>query len=320
LRLNIKLSALIIAYSRPEGVSYLVRTLISYGVSDIYISVDGPKNDNDIINQLNIKNEVIKYSKNSKTKIHLKQNSKNLGVAGGVISAIDWFFSFEEMGVILEDDLLISEDFLTFTLMGLETYKKDPRVWMVSGTQVIPDTRDRVNAVWTNYPMIWGWGSWKQKWIEMRVSLLRKKEIRFKNLAKPIDLYWAVGGNRALSGKVDTWDTQLACEFRLQKKLCLLPPVNLVSNIGTDEVASHTKVNNETMNLKIQLLDTSYVIKVEPERLRLLNYNASLESKIFRIKTYHLLLPYYAFLFDFIKFPKSKRKPTLVEQINNFER
>jgi len=317
LRLNIKLSALIIAYSRPEGVSYLVRTLISFGVSDIYISVDGPKNDSDTINQIKIKNEVIKYSQNSKTKIHLKQHSKNLGVAGGVISAIDWFFSFEEMGVILEDDLLISEDFLTFTLMGLDAYKNDPRVWMISGTQVIPDGMDRVNSVWTNYPMIWGWGSWKEKWIEMRASLLRKKEIRFKNLANPIDLYWAVGGNRALSGKVDTWDTQLACEFKLQKKLCLLPPVNLISNIGTDEVASHTKINHKTMNLEIQPLDTSYIIKVEPERLQILNYNAALESKVFRIKLRHILLPYYSMMFDFIKFPKSNRKTPLFERVGD---
>lgn len=317
MRLNIKLSALVIAYSRPEGVSYLVRKLISSGVSDIYISVDGPKNDSDIINQIKIKNDVIKYSQNSKTKIHLKQHSKNLGVAGGVISAIDWFFSFEEMGVILEDDLLISEDFLTFILMGLDTYKNDPRVWMISGTQVIPDAMDRVNSVWTNYPMIWGWGSWKEKWIEMRASLLRKKEIRFKNLANPIDLFWAVGGNRALSGKVDTWDTQLACEFKLQKKLCLLPPVNLISNIGTDEVASHTKINHKTMNLEIQPLDTSYIVKVEPERLQILNYNAALESKVFKIKLRHILLPYYSMMFDFIKFPKSNRKTPLFERVGD---
>lgn len=282
------------------------------------MSVDGPKSESDKINQIKIENEVIKYSQNSKTKIHLRQHSENLGVAGGVISAIDWFFSFEEMGVILEDDLLISEGFLTFTLMGLETYKNNPRVWMVSGTQIIPDVKDHVTAVWTNYPMIWGWGSWKEKWIEMRTSLLRRKKIKFINLGNKIYLYWAVGGNRALSGKVDTWDTQLAFEFNLQKKLCLLPPVNLVSNIGTDEVASHTKINHETMSLEIQPLDKNCIIRVEPERSRLLNYNAALESEVFKIKLRHLLLPYYSIFFDFIKFPKSNRKTTLIQRVGNF--
>jgi hypothetical protein len=138
-----------------------------------------------------------------------------------------------------------------------------------------------------------------------------KKTIQIKNLLNRRYLFWATGGNRALTGKVDTWDTQLAFEFMVQEKLCLLPPVNLISNIGNDEVASHTKNTNFSMNLKIGSLETNSYSINKPDKTSLFKYNTLLEKKVFKIKWHHLFLPYYSFLFDFIYFPESNRRLNL---------
>jgi len=305
------LAVLIIAYSRPDGVSYLLKTLKNLGIHNVYIAVDGPKNQKDRLNQHKIDVEISKYLLDFGETLHVLRRNRNLGVAGGVLNAIDWFFSHEKMGVIIEDDLLISSDFFNFALSALIKYEKHSRIWMISGTQVHPNPNDIKNAVWTNYPMIWGWAGWAEKWKEMRGSLLRKKIIRIYHLIDHCYLFWAVSANRALAGKVDTWDTPLAFEFRYQDKLCLTPPVNLISNIGNDEVSTHTKSESNTLYLEINSLARNFSIIDSPNQIEIDKYNHYLEKNIFKIKFKHLLIPYYAFFFDRIKFPVSTRKPRL---------
>ena len=90
------LAVLIIAYTRPKGVSQLLKVLTSLEVRDIYDSLDGPRNEIDKTNNIEITEMVMHYSKLTKTRIHINQHPRNLGVAAGVLSAVDWFFSKEE--------------------------------------------------------------------------------------------------------------------------------------------------------------------------------------------------------------------------------
>ena len=301
------LAVLIIGYSRPNGILSLLNALVSIKVRDIYIAIDGPRNLGAMRAQNRILEIIAEFEENSKSSIHVMTRSQNLGVAGGVLNAIDWFFSCEEMGVILEDDLIISNDFFHYALNTLTKFKQVSDVWMISGTQIFPNEIAYNEISWCNYPMIWGWASWRDKWLEMRESLLRDKPIKVRNLFDRRYLYWAIGGNRALSGKVDTWDTQLAFEFIVQKKLCVLPPVNLVSNIGNDEVASHTHKSNLSMNLAISSLGVDSYSTDMPKEGNLLKYNSLLEKRVFKIKWRHLFVPYDSFLFDSFYYPRKYR-------------
>ena len=309
------LATLIIGYSRSAGISNLLERLTEGGVRNIYIAIDGPRNLTDRLEQEKIKREIENYS--TKLDIRILQRDVNLGAAAGVITAIDWFFSHETMGIILEDDLQISKDFYVYAKNALDKYKNDNDVWMISGTQHLPDLGDSKKTNWTNYPMIWGWAGWSQKWDVMRTSLLEYKSVTIKNLLDPKYLFWAIGANRALSGKVDAWDIPLAFEFKYQKKLSLLPPVNLISNIGNDEFATNTIVKNEFMHQKIQDLGNGFQYSEKPLSNKLLEYNTFLEKKVFKITKRHILLPYYSLFLDFIRFPKTHRKKPLKKRVGN---
>jgi hypothetical protein len=313
IRENLNLAALIIGYSRPAGITNLLDRLTESGVRNVYIAIDGPKDMKDKLAQETIKQEIDNNSRN--TNIKVLQRDVNLGAAAGVISAIDWFFSHEKMGVILEDDLQISEDFCSYAKNALDKYVNDDDVWMVSGTQHFPNFGDSKKTNWTNYPMVWGWAGWSQKWNVMRASLLRSKKIRARNLLDSNYLFWAIGANRALCGKIDAWDIPLAFEFKSQKKLSLLPPVNLVSNIGNDKFATNTFLSSEFMHQKLKQLDNDYKFSDKPTAKNKLEYNVLLEKKVFKVRKRHIGLPYYSFLLDFIRFPKSDRKIPLNERI-----
>ena len=314
-KVNLDLAALIIGYSRPNGIANLLDRLNESGVRNLYIAIDGPKNFTDRIEQENIKREIEKHSKN--LDIRLLQRDANLGAAAGVISAIDWFFTHEKMGIILEDDLLISKDFCVYAKNGLDKYMHDDDVWMISGTQHFPNTSNPKKTNWTNYPMIWGWAGWSQKWAVMRTSLLRSKKIRIGNLLDSNYLFWAIGANRALCGKIDAWDIPLAFEFKSQKKLSLLPPVNLVSNIGDDKFATNTALSSQFMHQRLEHLDNDYKYSDKPIGNIVLDYDRFLEKNVFKVRKQHIGLPYYSFLLDFIRFPKSTRKMPLSERLRN---
>jgi len=307
-------AVLIVTYSRPVGVAQILNNLIVGGINKIYISIDGPKNKQDEINQESILNEAAKYLERG-IRIQVFRQTKNLGAAGGVLTAVDWFFANEEMGIIIEDDLRFNFDFCKFAEMSLIKYKNDPKVWMISGTQHFPNALVKDQVSWSSYPMIWGWASWAGKWKIMREALLQRKKIEMKHRISKRYLFWSVGANRALDGKVDAWDIPLAFEFLKQKKLCVLPPVNLITNIGNDYVATNTFDKDKSLNLKIENLPIFLNFTDQPNSIDLQNYNLLLEKNIFKIKIRHILLPYYAFLFDFIRFPKRNRKISLSQRL-----
>ena len=54
-------------------------------------------------------------------------------------------------------------------------------------------------------------------------------------------VYWREGARRAFEGYVDVWDTPLVYVINKGSYFSLLPPTNLISNIGNDSVATHTR-------------------------------------------------------------------------------
>lgn len=313
------LAALIIGYSRPAGILNLIKSLTLNGVTRIYISIDGPKNARDIKNQQIIQKVISDYYNDKSVQIKVLKQEINLGIAVSVIGAIDWFFSQEDYGLILEDDLLISPDFLNYANICLEKYSNIPNVWMISGSQLLSGLSSKSETIWVNYPMIWGWATWANKWKEMRSSLIEDKNTTFSQSLNYRNLYWKVGAKRVLSGKVDTWDTPLAFEFKVQNKFCILPPLNLVSNIGFDELATHTTKMENGVGTPIENVKKPIIINLDPEIKQVKNFNLNLESKIFNIKFRHLFLPLIAFLFDNFKFPKKMRKDFLSKRLSLFK-
>jgi hypothetical protein len=72
--------------------------------------------------------------------------------------------------------------------------------------------------------------------------------------------YWALTYKKAAAGIVDSWAMLLAATMRGNNKSCILPPTNMVSNLGSDPAATHTQINvwplrEPIENLSIDLID-----------------------------------------------------------------
>ena len=144
-------AALIIAYKRLDCLPGIVDSLSKGGIKKIYAAIDGPKIEevgNDLVERVLVQ-ECARYG----IQLLVWKRSSNLGLAASVISGADWFFSLENEGIIVEDDLVFSPDFVRFAKLSLEVMNLHPDVLMVSGNQFSDQFRDNNVATTTNYPI-----------------------------------------------------------------------------------------------------------------------------------------------------------------------
>jgi hypothetical protein len=310
----IETPVLIIGYSRTTEIKRMVEKLISFRVQNIFIALDYS---DDLKTRTEQDNLVISLNAIASPTIRVWYRKKNHGVALGVITALDWFFYHNDMGIILEDDLSFEKGFLGFCEEAFSRYKRED-LFMISGNR-FDDASGVASLSTTNYPQIWGWATWRQNWVEMRVLILKVKALHLKDLLKPNLCFFYSGARRVHKGIVDTWDSPLAYEMLLGSKVCLLPPVNLVSNGGADVHAAHTIKNNFPLNYPIKIMPNFVWQDSEALRGITKKSNVFLEKRVFAIRVFHVLSPYKMFLEEKLNYGKRKNLSSLKERLREVE-
>lgn len=318
-------AALLLCHVRSSRLATTLSLLRQFGIQRVYVSVDGPRNDLDKQNQLLIFQIIETMSRNFQ-QFEIRAHSKNLGIGVAVISALDWFFGQEERGVIIEDDLEFNLDFLRFAEEGLNRFKDNSEVWMISGSRLIPKSHENAGlkgrTLAANYPIIWGWASWSSRWKEMLNGILNPP-IPKSALPRSVKYFWLKGHERVRKGIVDTWDIPLAASMRFLGKKTIIPPVNLVSNKGFDEFASNEM--HQGFPLGLEIFDLPLVKNqltkedvnwwsVSSFQTELNVVNSILEEEVFNISRRHIFLKVYGPLLDFF-FWFIKRPVSLTERL-----
>lgn len=227
---------------------------------------------------------------------------KNLGCGKAVSGAITWFFSQEEDGIILEDDCLPHQSFFKYCEELLEYYKKDKRVWHISGNQFVPNFDNGASYYFAKIQHVWGWASWADRWqeYEFDLSIYDKENIRKFSENKRVVDYWLDVFDKVKRGTINTWDYQWTFKIIEKDGLCINPSKNLVSNIGFREDGTHTSDKyNPLANLPI--FEISEII--HPKNV--IYDNRAVEyiyNKIFGIKTVDIKKNIFKKLYKYVKY------------------
>jgi len=239
---------LIVAWNRPEHARRLVDSLRQFRPNRVWVSVDGPR---DFSEELAVQQTraAILESLDWPCEIRTQFHDLNLGCRLGVASAIDWFFSQVAEGIILEDDLVLGTDSLPFLQEMLVRYRDDPKILSISADNSLAVTpQDGSSYFFLGFPHVWGWATWKRAWNLYEANMDSWIDARLTDRVAAFfrspeaQRFWTPLFDRvAFEPRFDSWAWCWAATHFANGGLSVQASSNLVSNIGFDSAATHTR-------------------------------------------------------------------------------
>jgi hypothetical protein len=244
---------LITAFLRKEKTLALMRYLIELGVQSIYISLDKGRNDSELGIQQELVQAIALIRRKPDTKIFLNRSTDSKGLAVSIILGLDWFFSHESFGIVLEDDVWPSPEFFTYCLENEQFLVSDECLWIISGNRFGVNTNHVNHPVLSRYPLIWGWATSSDKWKSIRSEILYRRSFDIRTILNPMKFgFFLTGLIRSRFGLIDSWAVPLSARMYFRRATCLIPPVNLVTNLGDDKQATHSLSTDPIINNPIE--------------------------------------------------------------------
>ena len=242
---------LFLLFNRSDCTKQVFEAIRIVKPEKFYIAIDGPRrgNTNDVTKIAAVK-EVVLNNIDWVCEVKTLIRDTNLGCKEAVSSAINWFFSNEAEGIILEDDCLPNVSFFRFCDTLLEKYRDDDRVRHISGVNFMDsDNKVAESYYFSKITHVWGWASWRRVWKEYDKDLLLLD--KFINNKRLLDIYpdkrimskLVEDYRRVKSGKQGTWDFQYQFANFINNALCIIPRESLVINIGFGSESTHEHLN-----------------------------------------------------------------------------
>lgn len=261
-----KTPVVLIIFKRPEQTEKVFEVIRQAKPPKLLVIADGFRADQpgeeekctatrEIINRVDWDCEVFKNYSNT-----------NLGCDPRIISGLSWAFNLVDEAIILEDDCVPHPTFFNYCEELLDHYRHDQRIMHISGQNVqFGRRRTDYSYYFSRFTLCWGWATWKRAWQHFDVDLKLWPEVRDGNFLKDIleDPYavkvWSRTAQLLYDGYLTGWDYKWMFACWIQNGLCIIPNVNLVSNIGHGTEATHTndekspfsKIPIEAMNFPL---------------------------------------------------------------------
>jgi len=176
-------------------------------------------------------------------------SDENLGCRKRVATGLDWVFRTVPEAIILEDDCVPEASFFGYCEALLDRYRDDERVMHIAGNNFGIEERKFGSHSYgfTRFPQVWGWATWRRAWRHFDVGMSAWPSMRSSD-----DFNW-LPIRRSLrrrqwrrwddvhSNRIDTWDFQWHFAVMRREGLAAVPRHNLVSNIGFNQYATHTR-------------------------------------------------------------------------------
>lgn len=251
---------LVCAYNRPELLQAILQRLKNVGMSDVVVSVDGPKDASGHAKFDRVLQVSNSFCPEVVSEIWVSEENKGCAIA--VHSSITRFLAENGAGIILEDDTLPSYQFFPFANEMLQKYQEDQRIGMISGNNHSSHDELESSYIFTRNKATWGWATWDRSWKDFdlsnpHVSQDTQLDI-LQNMGWSRELtveHWSRAFNLVETGQVNTWDWQWYRHLANQNQLTITPAVNLVANIGFGSDATHTLGAGKPIYKEIGILD-----------------------------------------------------------------
>lgn len=243
-----KVPVLFCIFNRPEVSVMAFQSIKQYKPDRLYISADGPRPSNkgevELCEQTRqaVLNE-IDWPCDVKTLFR----KENLGCAKSMYTGISWFFEQEKWGVIIEDDVIVAQDYFKLCEKLLPRYANEVRIMEISAENHFPESFYFNTYLYSQDFYCWGWATWARAWKRMDMKMTAWPNISIWFLIKKFGLFRGLMMKHYWSGTYNhietstSWATRWFFSIIVNNGLCILPGNNLSINIGMDGGAHYEK-------------------------------------------------------------------------------
>ena len=221
-----------------------LRNNYNYNTYKYYIFSDGPKRKSDENKIIECREIIENFFKN--IDFQLIKRQKNFGLAKSVLEGVSYVMNFHRSAIIIEDDLILSNNFLKFMTKSLEKYKQNDNIYSISGHMFDSKKISEIKtSFFLNNISSWGWATWDNRWEKFLTFLDKVDEISLTNNENyTFDLENSYPFSKILNktklGKIDSWAIKWYLFVFKNSGLSLYPNNSLIINNGFDGTGTNT--------------------------------------------------------------------------------
>lgn len=252
---------LILAFNRPQHIKRLIDSLRPHAPQNIFVGVDGPRpnNKNDVEKVAQVLAEIAKIDWASSLELRIREN--NLGLRLAVADAVTWVIEKYGEVIVVEDDVEVGPEFLTFMSQMLDENRNNLRVGHVSGYNLVPErglTHPQNKYRLSLIPESYAWATWSRAWANYDSKMDWANRQSWKTLSLHLGsrlagLVWKINFYDARMNHINTWAYRWVASLWQHNQYCISPNRNLVSYNGA-KTGTHTKIPRLSRELQIETL------------------------------------------------------------------
>ena len=236
------------AFIRKETLEQTINTLKKNYLakdSDLFIYIDGPRNENDI--PLVMQVEQYCSSIEGFKSVSIRKNEKNKGLDPSVIDGVTEVINKYGKAIILEDDVITTSNFLNYMNQCLLIFENDKRIMSISGwgIDIVLPADYQYDAYLFGRSSSWRWATWKNRWKLIDWDI--KDWSTFRRNRKHIKQFNKRGGSdmfqmlkKCMNGG-NMWDIRFCYNMFKLDMYSIIPILSKTDNIGFNELATHCK-------------------------------------------------------------------------------
>lgn len=223
--------------------------------TDLYIFSDSYKGEEDFNSVSDVRNYIKKISGFKSVNIILRE--KNFGLANSIISGVSEVIKKAGKVIVLEDDLLSSQNFLDYMNLALNFYNNVENVFSIAGYSPPIKISKEYNFDTYLIPTrsaSWGWATWENVWNNVDWEIRDYRKFCEKPDEKKI---FNLMGNdmtkmldKQMNGKINSWSIRFDYHLFRNNAYCVYPVISKIFNYGMDASGTHTGKTN-LFNVKL---------------------------------------------------------------------
>ncbi len=199
--------------------------------SDLIIFSDGWRN-------LNEKSQIFEVRKyihaiQGFKSLKIIESNSNLGLAASIIKGVSEVIAKYGSAIVLEDDLILSRNFLSYINQGLNYYQDNKSILSICAYSPIIKGY-HADIYFSQRSSSWGWATWADRWEEVDWDCKKFEKFNLFQIVKfnrmGSDLFGML--NKQMNGQINSWAVRFCFHQYNYKLYSVHPTISKVQNIG----------------------------------------------------------------------------------------